>query len=176
MSLLDEFFHDKSKINYKSSMKPSSIMTGTVLGIGKVAVGTSKALFKGTESVAKHVYFSNVSWCKSFYKTDIYNKCKEELCKQLKNCIGEDIKSIPQIVELPFANDYWLGDIQKKYTKQQLRRIEQELEDNEEEEKTSEDLCYEMLMFVCSKVIPKNMDGALEENDVFRIKNRCKED
>lgn len=176
MSLLDEFFDDKAKVNYKHTRMAKGLLVGTVAGASKMAIGTSKALFKGTESVAKHVYYSNVKWCKSFYKTDIYNKCKDELCKQLKNCVGEDVNLIPEIIELPFANDYWVGDIQKKYTKQQLRRIEQELENNDEEEKTSEDLCYEMLAFVCTKVIPKNMEGVLTENDVFRIKNKCKED
>lgn len=175
MSLLDEFFDDKAKINYKPSSLAKGMIVGTVAGVSKMAVGTSKALFKGTGSVAKHVYFSNVSWCKSFYKTDIYNKCKDELSKQIKNCIGMDVSEVVQFIDLPFANDYWLGDIQKKYTKQQLRRIEQELED-EENEKTNEDLCYEMLVFVCNKVIPKNIQGILTENDVFKIKNRCKED
>ena len=111
MSILDEFFDDKSKIKYKHS----SILSGA----GKLAINTSMSLMKNTSKMAQNVYYSNILWCKLFYKTDIYNKCRNELCKQLKDYVGEEIGVMPTLIELPFASDYWFGDIQKKYNKQQ---------------------------------------------------------
>lgn len=172
MSILDEFFNtkitdSKSKINYKPQHFGTKVATNT----GSALVNGSKSLFKNTANMAKYIYQCNILWCKSFYKSDIYYKCQNEICKQIYNCVGEPLGKIPTLIELSFANDYWFGDIQKKYTQQQLKRIEQEFDDD----KTSEELCYEMLAFCWSKICPKESpEYILLEADVFKIKNKAK--
>ena len=92
MSILDDFFDEKSKIDYKH--------TNILSGAGKLAINTSMSLMKNTGKMARNVYYSNILWCKSFYKTDIYNKCKNELCKQLNDCVGKEIEIVSMLLSV----------------------------------------------------------------------------
>lgn len=169
MGIIDDFFNtkigsEKSKINYKP-IDTSKALSTALVTTGKIA--------KSTCVMATDIYYDKVAWCKSFYGTDIYKQCLNAILNQLNNLIGYTIEEIPMMVQLQFAIEYWYQpDIQNKYTKPQLRRIENEFNKGKE----SEELCYEMACYIWNRICTiKDLSYVLTNNDIFKIRNHCKE-
>ena len=141
----------------------------------KLTSKVGKKVINKTNKTVKNeigkVYTLNRDWCKVFDGTDIYNQCCKEISKQLLECCGLKVDELYSMIEINFSNDYWFKqDIQKKYTENQLRRIEKELE-----KKTCKQLCEEMKEYVLDKVTKEFDDNyELLEKDIFKIKNRLR--
>lgn len=131
-----------------------------------------KSTAKVTSDVVKNMYLGTVDWTNAFYNTEIYNLCCKAITDQIFDLCGEySIGEVPMFIELEFSQDYWFRDIQNKYTKPQLKRIEKEFKSG----KNCQQLCYEMLYFAWSKLMPcRNLEKILDESDIFKVKNKVK--
>lgn len=166
MSLLDEFFNEKSQIKYTP---PKNILSSTLSLTGKAIKSTNNF----TKNSIKMIYYNSIDWCKCMEGTEIHKVCAEHILNQLPSCIDMSYAELKETINVnDIAKTYWYGNkVQKKYTKHQLKRIEKEMDMG----KTSEDLCNEMLIYTWLKIKPNKTDDEMfTENDMFKIRNKFK--
>lgn len=176
MGLLDDIFDTKicnskdAKINY-TPMKLPTIKFNTKKEIAKVKNSTERE--NKLKQCATWVYINSVEWCIAMKGTHIHKKCMEEIFDNLDSRKGIPYSEYVETLVPEWAEYWYDSKNHRRYTRQQLKRIEREFDKGRE----SEDLVYEMLQYVWFNMIPEQiLHEDIDDVGIYKLRIKwCKQ-